>query len=406
MARMSGGQSQTHTRNTGQTNSGSTSNVVAQHRIQNPIRSNTTDQPVNTGPTPPKDIKTPKLPDNSTAAEARYWDRVRAGEDWANQHFAEGSMGRMTDPRAADMQNQLDLLRERQQGMNSQEELAAREQAESEINRTMAANLERYAGTAGSQGVRGGAAAALQGRAYTEAGQQMNDFQRKLILDNIAIKQQASDRYGSLLGQQQNTELGLQQFNIGQANNELYGRTATPFQIASGINAQEGAMDANSLNQAQLTLGTRQANDARRQTFADSQQSAADRRQAGEAQARAEAAAGGGGGTIICTESYRQKRFSLRQLVVTRNYRERFMTEDEYQGYLHWATPVVALMQKDSRMTDVVMLFLPALTEAMRWKLGQRPKATLFQRAVLCAVTFANKLGAISLASSKSVSHA
>lgn len=354
----------------------------------------------------PAPIATPKLADNSAAAQSQYWDRLKQGEGWANEHFADGSMGRMTDPRAADTQAQLDLLKERQKGMDSKEELAAREQAMSEINRDMSNKMERYASIAGAQGIRGGASMALQGRAITEATQQQADFQRKLILDNIAIKQQASDRYGSLLGQQQNTELGIEQYNNGQANAELYGRTTVPFQIAAGIDATQAGLDATSLNQAQLGLGTQQVNDARTNTWRDQQTAAADKKAATKAQAEAEAAANQGGGTIICTESYRQKRIGLSQLKVTLRFRAKCMTDEQYEGYLHWAAPVVALMQKSELATNTVVFFLRPLIEAMRWKLGLKPRATLFQRAVLRAVTFANQLGAAHLGYVREPEHA
>jgi len=331
----------------------------------------------------PAPIATPKLADNSAAAQSQYWDRLKQGEGWANEHFADGSMGRMTDPRAADTQAQLDLLKERQKGMDSKEELAAREQAMSEINRDMSNKMERYASIAGAQGIRGGASMALQGRAITEATQQQADFQRKLILDNIAIKQQASDRYGNTLGQQQNTELGIQQYNNGQANAELYGRTTVPFQIAAGIDATQAGLDATSLNQAQLGLGTQQVNDARTQTWRDSQTAAADKKAATKAQAEAEAAANQGG-KIICTEAERQGLISSEQLATSRAFGKSHLSYSELRSYWTWATPIVRLMRVSPAVARIVASLLPALIAEEGYSIGQEgARSTLRGRITL-----------------------
>lgn len=336
--------------------------------------------PATHAPTP---MAVPKLADNSGAAQDQYWNRMKSGENWANEHFANGSMGRMTDPRAADTQTQLNLLKERQKGMDSKEELAAREQATSEINRTMSNNMERYASMAGAQGIHGGASANLQGRAITEAGQQQADFQRKLILDNIGIKQQASDRYGSMLGQQQNTELGIQQYNNGQANAELYGRTTVPFQIASGIDAQQAGMDATAMNQAQLGLGTQQLNDSRNQSWRDSRQAASDKKDATKAQAEAETAAGQGG-KIICTEAERQGLISSEQLATSSAFGKSHLSFGELRAYWSWATPIVRIMRANPVVARLVASLLPALIAEEGYSIGMEgARSTLRGRITL-----------------------
>ncbi len=73
-------------------------------------------------------------------------------------------------------------------------------------------------------------------KALQQANLSTNDYSRQLILDNIALKSQAMDRYGGQL-------TGNNTFDLGQQNSELYGRTSLPFQIASGIQAQ-GAADS------------------------------------------------------------------------------------------------------------------------------------------------------------------
>lgn len=424
MARMSGGQSQTQERNTGRPNSGSTTGVVAQQRAA------TAAAPA-AAPKPPQlmPMKTPQLADNSQAAADQYWERLHSGEDWANSHFADGSMGRMTDSRAGEVNDLLardksamddpasadprnkevnELLARQKAGMDgltSQENRAMMDQGKSEINRMQAQNQEKYAGVAGAQGVRGGANAALQQRAMMEAQQQNNDFQRKMILDNVAIKQQAMDRYGSTLtGQQgvelgikntarsnyggtlaaqQNTELGIQQYNNGQANAELYGRTTVPFQIAAGIDAQQAGMDATSLNQAQLGLGTTQLNDARQQSFQDRWQAGMDKKDATKAQAEAEAAAGQGG-KIICTEAERQGLISSKQLETSRAFGKAHLSFGELRAYWAWATPIVRIMRTNPVVARLVASLLPALIAEEGYSIGQEgARSTLRGRITL-----------------------
>lgn len=435
MARMSGGQSDRQQRNTGRPNSGTGPDPDAPPPKKVGPGPGAGGQP-NKPPPPPKAIATPKLADNSAAASDRYWSRIKEGENWANQHFAEGSMGRMTDPRAAQTnellglqraaidapgitdprQKEMNELLARQKagmdGLDAKENLAMKEQGTAEINRQMAQSMEKYAGMAGAQGVRGGAAASLQGRALMEAGQQNADFQRKMILDEVAIKQQAMDRYGSTLGaqqntelgiqqfntnnrnqamdrygntlgQQQNTELGIQQYNNGQANAELYGRTTVPFQIAAGIDATQAGLDATSLNQAQLGLGTQQVNDARTQTWRDSQTAAADKKAATKAQAEAEAAANQGG-KIICTEAERQGLISSEQLATSRAFGKSHLSYSELRSYWTWATPIVRLMRVSPAVARIVASLLPALIAEEGYSIGQEgARSTLRGRITL-----------------------
>jgi hypothetical protein len=259
-------------------------------------------------------------------AEGQFWGDVSKGEDWANKHFAEGSMGRINDPRqaeinallaqqkagmstdayatgafgtaidprAAEAQQYLAKLQAGMQGMTPDEMRAAREQGEADINRQLAINLQRMSGIAASNGVRGGAGAALSQRAISDAQTQSGDLARKLILDNLAQRnlgtqmygqalgqQQATElgiqdrnltarqaelvgnlgqknlmgeRYGNTLSEQQGRELGIQQENLGAQRQELFGRTSTPFQIASALDAARSGARADELSREQLDI--------------------------------------------------------------------------------------------------------------------------------------------------------
>lgn len=163
---------------------------------------------------------------------------------------AAGSMGRISDPRAQDEQSMLSQLQERTKGMSSAEMQAAREQAQTGINRQFAQNQEQLASTAGAQGISGPAAAALQARAGGLASEQNSQFQRQLVLDNIAQQNQALGMYGSALGQQQGTELGIAARNQDTANAETLARQSTPFSYASLLEGVKGGITSNALNSA------------------------------------------------------------------------------------------------------------------------------------------------------------
>lgn len=62
----------------------------------------------------------------------------------------------------------------------------------------------------------------------------------------------------------------------------------------------------------------------------------------------------GGGlfGSIICTELYRQKKITLKDLNGCRNFGEK-LSPETYQGYLIIAKPIVKLMKKSDRFSNI-----------------------------------------------------
>jgi hypothetical protein len=62
----------------------------------------------------------------------------------------------------------------------------------------------------------------------------------------------------------------------------------------------------------------------------------------------------GGGllGSIICTELYRQNKLTLKELVGTREFRE-LLSEETYFGYLVIAKPIVALMKRSDKFSNL-----------------------------------------------------
>ncbi len=167
----------------------------------------------------------------------------------------EGSLGRMTDSRAADMQALLDRLKAGSiEGMSPAEMQAAREQGISGINQQLATNMHAFGNIAAAHGIRGGSAAGLQMRALGDAQSASGDLQRKLILDNLGQKNLMTDRYGNTLRGQQGVELGIQDFNLGKLGQEKAAREAAIGGFSSSIDSARSGNTANQFNQQQIDL--------------------------------------------------------------------------------------------------------------------------------------------------------
>lgn len=206
-------------------------------------------------PTPaPAPAPTPVAPTREQST-ANYLADLEKFKKYGEEMFADGSLGRLSDPNDAARQALLKRLEGQLDGMNAQENLAAKEQAMADINARQAQSLERNASIAGGAGVRGGAAAALQARALRDANAQTADFQRKLILDNIALKGQAADRYGGALDKSSNMALGLQDKNLGLKAQELFGRASYPIQLMSGGDSRFATDVSQYLGEKGIALG-------------------------------------------------------------------------------------------------------------------------------------------------------
>jgi hypothetical protein len=173
----------------------------------------------------------------------------------------------MTDPRSKEANDLLAMQKQRLQGMTPEEQRAAFEQGQVGINRQMSSSLRHLGGLAAANGVRGGAAAGLQMGAVNAATAAQGDLQRKLVLDNLAQKNLAYDQYGNQLNNQQRITLDSRGQKM-QATDQ-YGRTlgnqqATELGIQQYNKDQQGrAIDryGNTLTQQQgVGLGIDQYN--------------------------------------------------------------------------------------------------------------------------------------------------
>lgn len=180
---------------------------------------------------------------SAPVGQAAFKKAYDDGQTEANKLFADGSMGRMgSTAEAADVMARRKAMLD---GMNSQEMQAQRELADGEINRNAQTSLRQMRGIQGAAGVRGATAGAQQANILNMAGRNKQDFERQLLLDNMAAKRAGLDAY-------ENSVNGRDQFNIGQQNKEQYGRSAFPFQYAG---MQQGFItDANNARLTQQQL--------------------------------------------------------------------------------------------------------------------------------------------------------
>lgn len=156
----------------------------------------------------------------------RLEEDIAKGYEMADKYGIgkEGSMGRLTDERKAE----IDALLAKQQagldGMTPEEMRAAKELGVGNINSQLSTNMSMLGDLAAGNGVRGGSAVGLQMGALSEAQAASGQLSRQLILDNLAQKNIAMDRYGNTLQTQQGVGLGIQDANNQSSNAEKLAR--------------------------------------------------------------------------------------------------------------------------------------------------------------------------------------
>lgn len=81
----------------------------------------------------------------------------------------------------------------------------------------------------------------------------------------------------------------------------------------------------------------------------------------------------GGGifGSIICTELYKQKKLTLKELAGSREFRET-LSDETYEGYLTIAKPIVVLMKKSDKFSNLFIGWAKSISR------GEKNKVTRF----------------------------
>lgn len=209
--------------------------------------------PTHAAPAPPSPPSTPATTDYTSKANDIVSSGLAAGTDWANKVLPDGTLTRISDPRAGEVNDYLAKLKERTGGMDSAEMLAAKEQNQQYSDQALAQNERRLSGIAGAAGVRGGAAAGLQATAIQQSQQSRDALQRQLVLDNIDQQNKAFASYGGALTGQQGTELGIQTYNGGQSDKEKLGRPALATQYYGMVDSAASGLRADDQTKAATT---------------------------------------------------------------------------------------------------------------------------------------------------------
>ena len=167
---------------------------------------------------------------------------------------AEGSMGRLTDERKGEVDNLLAKQLAGLDGMTPEEMRAAREQGVTGINSQLSTNLGMLGDIAAGNGVRGGSAAGLQMGALNQAQMASGQLSRQLILDNLAQKNIAMDRYGNTLQTQQGVGLGIQDSNNQSKNAETLARELAAGNYTSTLDSYRSSDKADDFTQQGLDI--------------------------------------------------------------------------------------------------------------------------------------------------------
>lgn len=393
------------------------------------------------GGAPPAAAPPAAAPPQQSAAD-EYTSNLHKGKEVGDGLLADGTIGLLKEGRDGEVSDYLAKLNARTAGMNSAEQLAAREQSLTEINRGTQGNMRQMRAMQGAQGVRGGAAIAGQRQILNSGEQAKADFERKLTQDNIQQQNNAFAMYGNALSGARGEELKRETSNLNIKN-------ALPFEISSGIDAvstgrkQDTATDrmidvlskgalggggaaapspevTEKVEAQQAALPASQTTDPGeklKKTALESLSSwekdpkaydaaleeyhkyvyntiaqqnpdmAPDQiRRESDQQLRSEGLNLHPGQTVLCSAAHDLGFIDQFTLQNSRTYGRRKLTSKEYRGYLMWATPVAAAMRKHTWLAAILWSGLRFAIAEQCFQVGATPRGSLIGRVLLAGV--------------------
>lgn len=227
-------------------------------------------------PKPPS--SQPAAPSSGAAAD-QYFGDLKEGEKMGDELFADGSFGRLTDPRAAETSALITAQKARLGGLTEQEQEAARMHAITSINAQANQGLNAIGNAAQARGLRGGVVAGEQAKVLGGAQAAYGDAVRGVLdMQNQAQHGAASD-LARTLGIARDVDTSVQDINLGAQRGELMGRLSTPFEYANLLDTWRTGDNAESVTaaartQAENTLREKTREEARR--ISDEQKKAKD----------------------------------------------------------------------------------------------------------------------------------
>lgn len=184
---------------------------------------------------------------------------IAKGQAIGEQQFGNGSLGRVDANRSSEMSGILDQYKQQAQGLTQPQQQAMTDQGNAQVNSALQNNLRNLRGTQGANGLQGGMAAGQQADQYRAAQAQQAQNQQNVFLKNVDYQRQGLNDYSTAANTQQQSELGRQQFNIGQQNKEAFGRQADALGYGSLASANYNGAQQSVLGQQ---MGTAMQNAA------------------------------------------------------------------------------------------------------------------------------------------------
>lgn len=162
-----------------------------------------------------------------------YFNDLAAGEEVGNKLFADGSMGRITNPREKEINDLIATQKSNLGGITPQEQEAARTNALLGINNQANQQLRSNTNAAAGHGLRGGvvqgANAQVLGQAQGAYSGALRDLMGKVQQSQV----DAGNALGGTLGYARDVDNAVQGTNLAAGRSELMGRLSTPFDYAS-----------------------------------------------------------------------------------------------------------------------------------------------------------------------------
>lgn len=314
----------------------------------------------------------------------------------------------------ADLERSAGLLRNiADKGLSRQEVQAEREALLQQTGQAQQTASRRAQALLASTGVQGSVAGRQLLDIETQGMQQRGNIARDLFLKSEQIKREGAQNLASMslqrqglsdtrniqaqqLGVQRDTSLmqANQTRNLNQANLNLTTAT-TNENIFQG---RQSALEAAQTNQANLNLGisqfdlgqaAKEKNILLQSGLGFAAIGASERGAQAASNATVQAAqAQGGGGKIICTELNRQGILSDDIMIKDAAYGVKLRIEKPhiYRGYIKLATPVVKLMRKSNKFTKLVSIVALPWAENMAYNNNKIGKIITVIGEFVCGV--------------------
>lgn len=180
-------------------------------------------------PTPPPPPAEPAAPDPAD----QFFADLKAGEGIANEVFADGSFGRISDPRAAETSALITAQKARLGGLTEQEQEAARMNAIYSINAQANESLRGVGNMAAGRGLRGGVVQGENAKVLGNANAAYGDAVRNVLGIQNQAQMSAAGDLARTLGLARDIDTSIQHINLGAQRGELMGRLSMPFEFAN-----------------------------------------------------------------------------------------------------------------------------------------------------------------------------